>query len=211
MFEAVCGCAPATEQRSFLTGQGVLMPHVVKNVMSDLQLIETTLERAARRRRRERAFRGLWRGLVVGACFWLLTAGGLQTFCPCRFGFWARRDWSRWRRLCWAWWSAAGAKIPLNDTARWVDGRQKLQERPRAPRWNWPKAESNTGETWRRLLVTRCRRAGQGVGPAQSGAIPSANPQAAGRCWCWRWPQAWDLCRSPAPRITCKNRLIKKS
>ncbi len=35
--------------------------------MSDLQIIESTLERAARRRRWERAFRGMWQGLFVGA------------------------------------------------------------------------------------------------------------------------------------------------
>ena len=35
--------------------------------MSELQIIQDTLERAARRRRGERALRGLWRGLLVGA------------------------------------------------------------------------------------------------------------------------------------------------
>ena len=48
--------------------------------MSDLQIIEGTLERAARRRRWERAFRGLWQGLLVGAAIWLAALATYKIF-----------------------------------------------------------------------------------------------------------------------------------
>src|SRR2546422_7862544 len=40
--------------------------------MSELELIETALKRAARRRRLARAWRGLWQGLLAGGIVWLL-------------------------------------------------------------------------------------------------------------------------------------------
>ena len=41
--------------------------------MSEFQVIQTTLERAVKRRRLARALRGLWVGLLVGASLTLLT------------------------------------------------------------------------------------------------------------------------------------------
>lgn len=96
--------------------------------MSELQTITETLERAARRRRSERALRGLWRGLLVGAVVWLvalvvfklapvpisiLVWSGLTALaCPLVgfiIGFWR--------------------KPGLTETARWVDVKQNLKER----------------------------------------------------------------------------------
>lgn len=96
--------------------------------MSELQIIQDTLERAARRRRGERALRGLWRGLFVGAILHLLALGvfklapvpgatllwtGLVALaCPLA-GFIL----GGWR------------KPSLAETARWVDVKQNLKER----------------------------------------------------------------------------------
>ena len=118
--------------------------------MSDLQLIEATLERAARRRRKERAFRGLCQGLLVGASIWLLT---LAVYKLAPIPFWILR--------------AAGLvglgaaltgliiggwrKNSLNETARWVDGQQHLQERLSTA---LELAKGPGAETWRELLVT---------------------------------------------------------
>ena len=96
--------------------------------MSELQTITETLDRAARRRRSERALRGLWRGLLVGAVVWLvalvvfklapvpisiLVWSGLAALaCPLVgfiIGFWR--------------------KPGLTETARWVDVKQNLKER----------------------------------------------------------------------------------
>ncbi|PYK62576.1 MAG: hypothetical protein DME21_05885 [Verrucomicrobia bacterium] len=96
--------------------------------MSEIQLIQSTLERTARRRRWQRGWRTFWQGLFAGAALWLfvlglyklrplpeptltiaaLTAAALM---PIGFliGFWRRPS--------------------LVETARWVDERQHLQER----------------------------------------------------------------------------------
>jgi len=96
--------------------------------MSELQTITETLEHAARRRRADRALRGLWSGLLAGASVWLLgllilklapvpTAlllwtGLVALACPVAgslLGFWR--------------------KPGLAETARWVDVKQNLRER----------------------------------------------------------------------------------
>ena len=96
--------------------------------MSELQVIEAALQQAARRRRWARALRGLWRGLLVGAVlslvvigvwhllplpFWTVAAAALVPF-PCALVGMIIGGWHR---------------TPLPETARWVDGRQHLQER----------------------------------------------------------------------------------
>src|SRR6185503_8690485 len=118
--------------------------------MSELQVIESTLERAARRRRQERAFQGLWQGLLIGACIWLLALGiykirpvpewtlavaailgGVAPLIGVIVGGWRRNS--------------------IGDTARWVDGRQHLQERLSTA---LEMARTNSSESWRELLVT---------------------------------------------------------
>jgi hypothetical protein len=120
--------------------------------MSDLQIIEQTLERAARRRRRERAFRGFWQGLFVGASIWLLAlcvykllpipvwtlaaagiAGGVAALIGLIVGGWRKNS--------------------VGETARWVDGRQHLQERLSTALELSKESKSGT-ETWRELLMT---------------------------------------------------------
>src|SRR5688572_2205381 len=96
--------------------------------MSQLQIIQTALQRAAIRRRWARALRGMWIGLLIGAivCFlvigifhlmalppWMTTAAVLFPL-PCMLIGLIVGGWR---------------KPALNEVARWVDGRQKLQER----------------------------------------------------------------------------------
>src|SRR5437867_7864757 len=96
--------------------------------MSELQVIQSALESAGRRRRWARAVRGLWRGLLVGAILSLLLAGiyhllplppwtllvaAVLPF-PCLLVGLALGGWR---------------KVPMGQTARWVDGHQHLQER----------------------------------------------------------------------------------
>src|SRR5579862_5612818 len=118
--------------------------------MSDLQIIEDTLQRAARRRRWERAFRGLWQGLLVGAAIWLaalaaykvfpiplwvLYAAGVAGLVSAAAGLIIRG----WR------------KTPLTEIARWVDGKQHLQERLSTA---LEVGKTEAGGTWRELIVT---------------------------------------------------------
>ncbi|MDB6122789.1 MAG: hypothetical protein JWQ71_1782 [Pedosphaera sp.] len=118
--------------------------------MSDLQLIESTLERASRRRRWERAFRGLWQGFFWGACLWLIAlavykllpmpvwilgvAGGVGLACALTGAIIGG-----WR------------KITLNQAARWIDGKQHLQERLSTA---LEVGKEGTNESWRDLIVT---------------------------------------------------------
>lgn len=96
--------------------------------MSELQLIETTLQRAARRRRLACALRGLWRGLLAGSLLWLVAlgvyklspipvavlwwTGGAALLCPL-VGFLL----GGWR------------KPGLPAMALWLDVKQNLKER----------------------------------------------------------------------------------
>ena len=120
--------------------------------MSGLQEIENTLARAGSRRRRERAFRGMWLGLLVGASIWFLAvaaykllpipvatlpiAGGVglaSALIGAIIGGWHRNS--------------------VSETARWVDGRQRLQERL-STALELANTPGPGSETWRELLVT---------------------------------------------------------
>src|SRR5437773_11885974 len=96
--------------------------------MSELQIIESALQRAAKRRRMARALRGLWHGLLFGALIAFLVVGVYHL-----------RDLPMWTLL-----AAAALPFPcmliglliggwrrsgMNEVARWVDGRQHLEER----------------------------------------------------------------------------------
>jgi len=119
---------PADTRRLFVLAKHPQMQQIPIRAMSELQIIETTLQRAARRRRLARALRGLWQGLFAGSILWLIAlafyklrpipfetlwwAGSLALACPL-FGFLI----GGWR------------KPTLPGTARWVDVQQNLKER----------------------------------------------------------------------------------
>ena len=102
--------------------------HVRSWVMSELQVIQTTLERAVMRRRWARALRGLWLGLLVGSTITLLTLT-LYHLLPLPLGL---LTWAPLIPLpCLALGFLIGGwrKPDLKQAARWLDGRQHLQER----------------------------------------------------------------------------------
>src|SRR5213080_3002832 len=96
--------------------------------MSELHIIQSTLEQTARRRRFEQGLHGLWQGFLAGIAFWL---GALITYklapIPQRYVWMAGGvgllialigfvvGWSR--------------KLSLLQVARWIDGKKHLQER----------------------------------------------------------------------------------
>ena len=96
--------------------------------MSELQVIETVLERTARRRRVERALRGFWRGLLAGAVVWLVTLG-LYKFLP--VPTWALLAAGLTAPLAMVLGAVVGGwrRSSLSETARWVDQARQLKER----------------------------------------------------------------------------------
>lgn len=96
--------------------------------MSELQIIQETLARAARRRRVERGLRGLFVGTFIGSLLCLITVGIYKVRDIPQLAF------------TWAIASAAASalagfligfwhKPSLAETARWVDMKQNLKER----------------------------------------------------------------------------------
>jgi predicted nucleic acid-binding Zn-ribbon protein len=140
--------------------------------MSELQIIEAALQQAARRRRWARALRGLWWGLLVGAVFtllvigawhllplpfWTLTVAAVVPF-PCALAGMIIGGWH---------------KTPLSEVARWVDGRQHLQERLSTALE--VAAESDSG-TWRDLVVTDAAEYAKALDPRR--LVPFRLPRA---------------------------------
>ena len=127
--------------------------------MSELQIIESALKEASRRRRWARALRGLWYGLLVGAVLslvvigvwhllplplWTLTTAALVPF-PCALVGMIIGGWH---------------KTPLSEAARWVDGRQHLQERLSTA---LEVAGREGPGTWRDLVVTDAAEHAKGL------------------------------------------------
>jgi hypothetical protein len=145
--------------------------------MSDLQVIESALDQAARRRRWARALRGGWRGLLVGAVLCLLLIGSYHLF-------------PLFDRPLPLWTIVFAALIPFpclaagmviggwrkpgrNEVARWVDGRQRLKERLSTA---LEVASAPTTGTWRDLIVTDAAEHAKGL-DARS-LIPFGLPKA---------------------------------
>jgi hypothetical protein len=140
--------------------------------MSEIQVIQSALDRAATRRRWHRALRGLWHGLLIGAILTLLLVSAyhllplpvwvvlLAAFVPfpCMviglvFGGWR--------------------KPKLQQVARWLDGRQHLQERLSTA---LEVADKPNAGSWRDLVVADAARHAQGLDPRK--LLPFGLPKA---------------------------------
>jgi len=141
--------------------------------MSEFQIIQNALERAAQRRRWERALFALWRGLLLGALLWLvaliifkltplpasvlLWVGLGALSCPLVgfvIGFWR--------------------KPSLPETARWVDVKQNLRERMSTA---LEVAALQPPGTWRDLILHDAATHAQGIEPKK--LVPFSLPKAA--------------------------------
>src|SRR5580765_7669886 len=146
--------------------------------MSELQVIESALQRAARRQRWARALRGLWHGCLIGAIVSVLLVAALHF--PSIFPH------SPWAPIL-------GALVPLpfmlaglviggwrkpalNQVARWVDGKQQLQERLSTA---LEVASTPQVGRWRDLLVTDA--AGHAKGLDTRRLMPFSLPKASTR------------------------------
>src|SRR5438034_603599 len=129
--------------------------------MSEIQVIQSALEKTAWRCRWQRAWRRCWQGLVAGAAVWLLVVAVYKLFplpdqtliaagtiaaalVPAGFlaGFWRRPT--------------------LMETARWVDERQHFQERLSTA---LEVAGSPNAGTWRDLVLSDAAGRAQAFDP----------------------------------------------
>ena len=155
--------APPRRQNHFLLAKSRQECHFSSEgkAMSELELIETALKRAARGRRWERAWRGGWQGILAGGLVLLLTLAAYKLF--------PIPKWSL---------AAAGAvagalvlmgliaggwkKSSLLQTARWIDGKKHLQERLSSA---LEFSTSPTAGKWKELLVQDAARHANEVDP----------------------------------------------
>src|ERR1043165_4519473 len=146
--------------------------------MSELQVIESALQKAARRQRWGRALRGLWHGCLIGAIFALVLVGALHF--P---GIFPHSPWAPMLAallplpFMLAGMIIGGWRKPaLNQVARWVDGKQHLQERLSTA---LEVASTPEGGRWRDLLVTDA--AGHAKGLDTRRLMPFSLPKASTR------------------------------
>jgi hypothetical protein len=146
--------------------------------MSEIQVIESALQRAARRRRWAGALRGLWYGLLVGAIVAFLMVGVYHLWPVIFFG-----PLPNWVVL-----GAPFAPLPcmlvgfivggwrkpsMNEVARWLDGKQRLQERLSTA---LEVAGEEKAGRWRELVVTDAADHARDLDPRR--LIPLALPRA---------------------------------
>lgn len=169
--------------------------------MSELHIIQETLEKTARRRRVEHGLRGLWNGLLAGVAFWLgalviykLTpipmsyvwmAGGIG-LCMALAGFVA----------------GFAKRVTLFEVARWVDGKKHLQERLSTA---LEVAGEAKDETWRGLIVSDAAKRIKEINPRE--LLPFNLPKAS------RWALILLICGVGlgfVPEYRSKNFVAKK-
>lgn len=131
--------------------------------MSELAVIRETLRRAARRRRLDRALRGLWIGLFAGCAAWLLVIA-LHRIAPLPDAL---------PELGWLAVLAAGVvgfvaggwrPVPLSEAARIVEARHRLDQRlSTALELGGQLSASPSVPTWAQLVVADAHRAIQGL------------------------------------------------
>jgi len=121
--------------------------------MSDLEAIQNVLTRAARRRRSQRAWNGFWHGLFFGAIVWLIA---LATYKLAPIPLSILVGAAALAALFMAGGFLRGwfTKSTLEQTARCVDDRQRLQERMSSAL----ELAHGGNETWRALLVADAAR-----------------------------------------------------
>jgi hypothetical protein len=96
--------------------------------MSELELIQQTVARTARRRRWQNSWRGLWLGLLLGATFWLLSLA-LYKLLPLPAAILSIAG------LIALWMAPVGflfgwlRPVSHGETARWIDAQGHYQER----------------------------------------------------------------------------------
>src|SRR2546427_1398151 len=117
--------------------------------MSEIQLIQSTLERTACRRRWQRGWRTFWQGLFAGAALWLFVLG-LYKLRPLPEQTLTIAAWAAAALMPIGFLVGFWRKPSLVETARWVDERQHLQERISTA---LEVVATSVAETWQHLVL----------------------------------------------------------
>jgi hypothetical protein len=118
--------------------------------MSEIQFIQSALERAARRRRFAQSLRGLWYGLLIGAIIALIVAGVYHVR-PVPFIWVMVTAFAPFPLMLIGMIVTGWRKPGLNEVARWVDGKRNLKERVSTA---LELSKDENGGSWRDLIVT---------------------------------------------------------
>ncbi|MBI5385826.1 MAG: hypothetical protein HZA90_14205 [Verrucomicrobia bacterium] len=139
--------------------------------MSEFQVIQGAVEKAARRRRWQRAWRGFWIGLLAGT---VLCLAVLVAFKLAPLPYWALAAAGLAAAICAATGFTVGGWRPvsLSETARWIDREQVLKERLSTALEVAP-----TESEWSQLLVHDAARHAEGLDPRR--LLPFHLPRAA--------------------------------
>ena len=151
--------------------------------MSELHLIESTLAKTAQRRRLERGFRRLWQGLLIGAAVWLALMV-VYKLAPVP-DEWITYSWLNLpiaALIGFIW--GFSRPVTLQETARWVDGQRKLQERLSTA---LEVARTDQAGEWKSLVVSDAAKSVSGLKPKE--LLPFRLPQAS------RWALTRTICQ----------------
>ncbi|MGZ4961812.1 MAG: hypothetical protein ACXWIU_00865 [Limisphaerales bacterium] len=118
--------------------------------MSDLQAIEAALVRAVRRRRFQRAWVNLWRGVFIAALLWLV-ALVVYKLAPVPFSIVPIAGIAGLACVIAGFLYGWFHRPTIQQTARWLDEKQNLQQRLSTA---LEMAEGNRDENWRKLLIS---------------------------------------------------------
>ena len=142
--------------------------------MSDLEIIRATVERVARRRRWQRGWTGLWRGVLVGGCVWL-GAVALYKVLPLPASTLLGAAGLAGLALVAGFVRGMARRESHLASARWVDQSQHLEERLSTA---WELAEEDRVGEWRDLLLADAARRVRDFKP--EAALPYGLPKWAG-------------------------------
>src|SRR5437867_11039581 len=117
--------------------------------MSEIQVIQATLERTASRRRWQRGWRAFWHGLFAGTAFWLFVLALYKLF-PLPEETLTIASAVSAALLPTAFLIGCWRRPSLAETARWVDDRQHFQERISTA---LEVATASVAENWRHLVL----------------------------------------------------------
>jgi hypothetical protein len=121
--------------------------------MSDFQAIETALKATARRHRLQRAWTGFWKGLLAGGLVWLVVFAAYK-LAPMPFQSLAAAGILAGLTVLISVLVSIWRKESLLEAARWIDEKQKLQQRLSTA---WEVAAKADSE-WKQLLVADAAR-----------------------------------------------------